>query len=237
MVQAHLSLLLGLTLTALVALRVLAAANFDAVTALAILQNVGVGTVLLTTVIAVIPAVACLAAGITAVGAFLVPARRSWLSAVAVFAGSIALVSAPLTILGSTGLAVMTVVARRCWFRGRSRHGGKFAAKLSAVWDRGTTAALMLVPPMFFLWLQPWLAPEVIEDAGGTARLAFVLDDEPRPVLLDFKTRRVTYLDAPLAHRTVRTKRCPLFDGQTLRGWADRGAGRYPLCSLSVTER
>lgn len=228
LLRENLALALSVAATFVVALRLLAAADLNVETALAILQNLGPGNVLLATVLGFLPVL--ISVGLAACVALMLrprfEGRRAYAWASAVLAG-LSFFVVPWQFLAALATAMsvdgLQSIAAHRWGRRtrRARAAQMFGAALDAV------AGLAIV--YVFLAIQPWLAPEVV-NVGGHDTVAYVLkSDAQGAVLLSEADRHVLYLTHPLRAREVCMRTTGPFDGLPLYKLVF-GAHSYPTC-------
>ncbi|KQX74495.1 hypothetical protein [Aeromicrobium sp. Root472D3] len=230
MMTGHASLVVGGLFTALVALRVLAVAGYDTVTAFAVLQNVGVGSVLLAMVIAVMPAVATVIAAVCAASAMFVPVWRRQLLYVAAVLGVFALVAAPVTMVVAMVLTVALFAFREREHSGAPPKAGRLSRPIATVRNVGRPLVGVGFVVMLLMSSQAWLAPEIVSDQEGAVRVGYVLSNGQQPVMLELGSRIVVYLDSPLEHRQVCKPTPSVLGGRNLLSFIDRGRHAYPSC-------
>lgn len=192
----HLGLILTFSASLLVAIRLLTIANLNPVTALAILQTVGVGDVLVGTLLSLVSPVIVLLLILAArlVGDH-VGKVRYWMTFVIVVVLGLFLVDEQI-FLTSLVVSVASFVAP--WRRQRDRtRPSKWRARARRVMIplRIIVAAIYVgffVASLFAV--QPWLATEDVVLSDGTHETAFVLEaSSDGAVLLLQKNRAVVY--------------------------------------------
>jgi hypothetical protein len=232
LLTGHASLVVGGLFTVLVALRVLAVARYDTVTAFAVLQNVGVGSVLLAMAIAVTPAVAAVIAAVCAASSMFAPVWRRQLRFVAAVLAVFAVVAAPVTMVVAMVVTVALFVFRERRHAGARAKVGWLSRRVAAV--RNTVTPLVGVGFVVMLLMdsQAWLAPEIVTDGEGAVSVGYVLSDGQHPVVLELGSRNVVYLDSPLGHRQVCKPAPSVLGGRNLLSFVERGRHAYPSCEM-----
>jgi hypothetical protein len=235
----HLGIVLAIGASMLVALRISIIANLNPVTALAILQNLGVANVLVGTLLSVYPLIVGLAFVVAAIYAI----RRK--SAVAGWvAYGLAVLSffvvpwnmfVPLSILAV--FKALRERSRRPRKSGGDALPGRTRQRLHrwgdalAVWFVVTWSVISLFA------IQPWLAPEVVETVEGDTYVAYVLrDGSDGAALLRQRARHVIYLEDGLERREICQGLTSGFDERSLYETLVN-LERYPKCPPLEEER
>ncbi|HEU0130419.1 MAG TPA: hypothetical protein VFQ85_05435 [Mycobacteriales bacterium] len=238
-VTAHPGQVLAALGVAVTASRIMGVARWNEQTALAILRETDVGTLVVGTVLALLSfgLVIALVAVVGATGsAPLAHPRLVWLLGLPLVLLLATQPLPPMTVVILVAAWAFAPVVRRLMGPGTDRTRADRILRYVAI----GVGLLWLVPATLLLVYgmvagdEPWVPFEVFRLADGTVHAGWVLKtDDKQVVVLDGREVHVVYLKGPITARAIcRRRNAPTY--RTLLTRAGLGGGPYPVCSTSL---
>lgn len=213
LLREHLTLVLTFVAGAFTAVRVLATANLDPVTALAIIQNVGPGYVLISTFVVVVPLFLAASFAVTIDRLAFGKCRTFiWQTAFWMLGLGCFFLVPWFLLVGAVFWGLLRFASNRMARKIRLRMPQDEDAreltlrrmKTTGRWlERVLSALVGSIVALQLLLIQPWIAPEILT-IEGREEVGYVLSQEDRmTVLLTFRDRRIEYIPARPKNRRV----------------------------------